>query len=146
METVEYEDKHKAIAMVLSCIDYRFIDQTIHFIEGDEVLDNKFDFTTLAGASLGYNQTKYKCWKETFLHQVKLSIELHQIKEIIVVDHMDCGAYALFYPHLKSNSEQEREYHIKNIKRFIKSIKKRYPKLTYRGYLLNLDDTVETVV
>lgn len=145
METVIYEDTHRAIAMVLSCIDYRFIDKTIHFIEGTEA-DDRFDLTTLAGASLGYNQTKYKCWRETFLQLVQLAIELHHIEEIIVVDHMDCGAYALFYPGLESNSEQERAHHIKNIHRFIKSIRKKYPNFIYRGYLLHLDDTVETVI
>lgn len=57
-----YEKTHKAQAMVLSCIDYRFINTAIDFLEAS-VLDDKFDLTTLAGASLGFNQTKYTCWK-----------------------------------------------------------------------------------
>ena len=146
MELELYEATHKATAMVLACIDYRFVQTAIYYLEAS-VLDDKFDLTTLAGASLGYNQPKFKCWKETFEQLTKLAIELHSITEIIVIDHMDCGAYALLYPGLVKNSEEERKLHIKNILKFIKTLKhkKRFRKLSYRGFLINLDQSVEKV-
>lgn len=143
-ETI-YELTHKAQAMVLACIDYRFIDTAVHLVEGSE-LDNKFDFTTLAGASLGYNQRKYKCWRETFNELVELAIQLHDIHEIIVIDHMDCGAYAMIYPEIEKNSEQERDLHIKNINRFVRKARKQFPDLTYSGYLLQVDGSAERIL
>lgn len=142
----EYEDTHFAEAMILTCIDYRFLDTVIFFLEQDPVLTQKYDFTTLAGASLGFNQDKFKCWKLTFIELVKLAIELHHIRQLIVFDHMDCGAYQLLYPDIELNTEEERKLHIKNIKQFIHQSKKIFPKLIFSGYLVHNNGHIETIV
>ncbi|CAH6421437.1 Hypothetical protein KVN_LOCUS265 [uncultured virus] len=134
----KYKKTHKAHAFVLSCIDYRFIDYTSQLLE-DSYLNKDYDFTTLAGASLGFNQKKFNCWRKTFIDLVKLAIELHDIKEIIVIDHMDCGAYALIYPDININTKEEKKLHIKNILQFIKEMKKIFPNLKYKGYLLDIN-------
>lgn len=74
---------------------------------------------------------------------------------------MDCEAYAVFYPKIMKNTEEERLKHISNIKKFVKKMSKtkrfsrlgktrqislRKSKLRYHGYLIHLDGTVETVV
>lgn len=79
--------------MVLTCIDYRFIDTVVGFLENDPQYNKSFDLTTLAGTSLGFNQKKFECWKKTFLELTDLAIQLHHIKQVVVIDHMDCGAY-----------------------------------------------------
>ena len=137
-------NNHTAKALVLSCIDYRLIDDTIQFLES-ECFAQSFDFTTLAGASLGFNQNKYLCWKEMFLQHIDLAIELHKIKNIIVIDHMDCGAYKQFYPCMQSNSEEERLLHIKNIRKFVCKLRCIHPKLKYHGYIIDLKGNVEEV-
>jgi len=142
----QYEKTHFAEAMVLSCIDYRFIDTTMFHSEQNPRLSQKYDYTTLAGASLGFNQNKYKCWKNTFIELLELAIELHHIKQLIVFDHMDCGAYQLFYPDITLDTEEERLLHIKNIKEFICKLQKKFPKLVYSGYLVHVDGHVETIV
>jgi hypothetical protein len=142
------EDNHKAKALVLSCIDYRLISDTIEFLES-QCYAHAFDFTTLAGASLGFNQHEYPCWNETFLQQVDLAIELHHIKKIIVIDHMDCGAYKLFYPCLQKHHHyddvKERILHIKNIRKFVSKMREIYPKFVYHGYIIDLNGEVEEV-
>ena len=130
--------------MILSCIDYRFIDNTIDFLESGP-LSQKYDITSLAGASLAYNQKKFKHWRKTFIDQLALAIDLHHIKKLIVFDHMDCGAYQLFYDDLEPNSQRERELHIKNIKKFIKKIKKIFPQLNYIGYLIHSNGKIESI-
>ncbi len=142
----KYEKTHIAEAMVLTCIDYRFIDAVIFHLEQNPELSQKYDFTTLAGASLGFNQTEFKYWKNTFIDLLKLAIELHHIKQVIVYDHMDCGAYQLLYPDIELNTEEERQLHIYNIKRFIRKLKKCFPELVYSGYLTHKDGHVETIV
>ena len=143
--TDQYEVTHKAKALVLSCIDYRFIDHTTNLLQLGP-LNMKYDFTALPGSSLSFNQRKFKCWRTTFLETVKLAIQLHHIGEIVVIDHMDCGAYALLYPHIKMNSEEEKNLHIKNINKFIKRMRKFFPKLKYTGYLLDIDGKVEQII
>ena len=134
----------KDIGLALSCIDYRLFDATIELLKHDCCV-SKFDHTILAGASLGYNQSDYPNWSSTLLDHIDLAIELHKIKKIVVIDHEDCGAYKLFYPCLKCHSSHERCLHIKNIKKFIKNMKKIYPQLHYSGYLLALDGSFEKV-
>ena len=136
--------KKKEIGLALSCIDYRLFDSTIELLREDCCVD-AFDHTILAGASLGYNQTEYTCWPNTFIEHVDLAIKLHKITKIVVIDHEDCGAYKLFYPDLERHHHREREYHIKNIKKFIKHMKKKYPDLKFSGYILRLDGTAEKI-
>uniref|UniRef100_A0A6C0CBR2 Carbonic anhydrase n=1 Tax=viral metagenome TaxID=1070528 RepID=A0A6C0CBR2_9ZZZZ len=134
----------RATILVLSCIDYRLIDNTMKFLES-ACHTNNFDFTTLAGASLGFNQNKYGCWNQTFIQHVELAIQLHKINKIIVIDHMDCGAYKLFYPGIEDNSHEERSLHIENIKKFVDELKKIFPQLGYDGYIINLGGDVERI-
>ena len=131
-------------ALVLSCIDYRFITKTVALIQSTK-FNNKFDYTTLPGASLDYNQTEYESWKVTFDDIIQKSIEIHNIKQIIVVDHMDCSAYKLFYPKIKLDSSEEKHLHKKNIIKFINKLKKEYPKLKFSGYILNIDNKVDKI-
>lgn len=141
-----YNDIVYAKALILTCIDYRFVDSTIFYLESNPKLSNSYDVTALAGGSLGYTQKKYEHWRKTFIDHVKLAIELHNIQKIIVFDHMDCGAYQLFYPEIETNSEEERELHIKNIKKFIHKLYKIFPQLEYRGYLIHDNNYVEKIV
>lgn len=142
----KYEKTHFAEAMVLTCIDYRFIDTVIFYLEQNPTLSQKYDLTTLAGASLGFNQDQFECWRNTFIELTELAIQLHHIKQLIVFDHMDCGAYQLLYPDLKLNTEEERQLHIKNIRLFVKKVKKIFPKLIYSGYLAHDNGHIEKIV
>jgi len=142
----KYEATHFAEAMVLTCIDYRFISTIAEYLENDPLLADKYDISALAGASLGYNQNKFKSWPITFRQLTDLAIQLHHIKQLIVFDHMDCGAYQLLYPDLKLNTEEERLLHIKNINQFIHCLKKVYPKLIFSGYLVHDNGFIETIV
>ena len=128
---------NKQLGLVLSCIDYRFIDKTIEFLKQDCCID-AFDHTILAGASLGFNQTEYTSWKLTLLNHIDLAIKLHDIKKIVVVDHEDCGAYKIFHPDIIQNPLVEKKYHCLNITQFIETIKGLYPHLLVEGYYLKI--------
>lgn len=132
------------IGLSLSCIDYRLFEATIELLRQDCQVD-AFDHTILAGASLGFNQEEYPTWPITWIEHVDLAIKLHSIKTIVVIDHEDCGAYRLFYPHLVDHPKCERALHIKNIKEFIRYVKNIYPEFQYRGYLLALDGSHEMI-
>jgi carbonic anhydrase len=137
-------NKPKEIGLALSCIDYRLFDATIELLKKSCCVD-AFDHFILAGASLGFNQDEYKNWPPALINHIDLAIQLHHIKKIVVIDHEDCGAYKLFYPCLKHHPHKEREYHIFNVKKFIKQMKKLYPDMLYSGFILNLDGTAEKV-
>jgi len=52
-----------------------------------------YDYFILAGASLGALQG----WTQVFKDHLDLSIKLHNIQEVIFIDHLDCGYYKKIY-------------------------------------------------
>lgn len=139
-----YEESHRAQALCLGCMDYRYADASFQYIQSGP-LNNRFDFVTMPGASIGFNQRDYEHWKPTFIDQVRLAIELHAIEDVIVIDHLGCSAIAKFYPDVELDSEQEREIHKINIEKFIRRMKRIFPNLKYSGFLIHCDGDVETI-
>lgn len=84
---------HKAKAVVVGCIDFRFrgfIDKYLH----EQDFGDCYDLISVAGGSRDFivpveeNDGRY-AWK-----QLELSLKLHDPDMIIFVDHQDCGGYA----------------------------------------------------
>lgn len=132
-----------AQALLLTCIDYRFLDPTAAFMHG-KGLDKKYDQVILAGASLGVVSEKFEAWHRTFWDHVDVAIELHGIHEVIVVDHRDCGAYKLALgPESMATPELETAVHERTLKTFGQLVRTRYPGLGISAYLMALDGTVQ---
>jgi len=90
-------------AFVLACIDPRYIDALEQYLK-DTLGVNGFtyDLFILAGASLGaLNTTGSLCgyatanWQQTLLEHIQVAILLHNVTQVLVFDHLDCGAYKL---------------------------------------------------
>ena len=132
---------HTAKALVITCMDFRLIDDAVYFLNRAGY-NNNYDEIVLAGASLGYNQTKYDCWKKTVDDHIGLAKKLHHINEIIVIDHMDCGAYKLFYGKTKMSREEELELHKENFDKFEDLITSKYPDFKVCCYLMDIDGKI----
>ena len=78
-------------AMLLSCIDPRF-QKPVFDRQVKDGLADKYSAFTVAGASIGVVAPAFKAWQETFWENLAASIQLHNIKQVIVVNHRDCGA------------------------------------------------------
>lgn len=139
MITQDQLTAHNAKALVLTCMDFRLIDDSVDFmnIRG---YHNNYDEFILAGASLGYNQETYPQWKQLLNKHIDLAKELHDISEIVVIDHMKCGAYKLFY-NKELTEKEEFELHLQNLKLFKETINNSYPELKVYTYLMELDGT-----
>lgn len=84
-------------ALVISCIDFRFVSNRRDFLTNVGIKDN-YDLITTPGASLNIGKIK---------DSIEISFKLHKPYEVYLFDHLDCGAYG------KDNSE---ERHLKNLK------------------------------
>ena len=138
-------------ALLLSCMDYRLIDDTAQYMQNERHLLNRYDYVILAGASLGVNQRRYRNWGRTFWQHLDTAIALHHIHEVIIVDHRNCGAYKIFlgldFPP-DPNEEQRKEetrVHKRQLDRLATAIHRRRPELDVRTALMNLDGTVEEI-
>jgi len=141
MRTQDQLTAHTAKALVITCMDFRLIDDAVHFLNS-KGYNNNYDELILAGGSLGYNQTKYESWKKTVDDHIGLAKKLHNIKEIIVIDHLDCGAYKIFYNKTKISREKEIELHKDNFDKFEELISQAYPELEVSTYLMDLNGKI----
>ena len=136
---------HGTEALLLSCMDYRLIDDLVKYMDGRGLTD-QYDHVILAGASLGALTSDFKDWNTTFWEHLKISIDLHHINRVIVIDHRDCGAYKVI---LKADFAKdpmlEENVHAKYLRDLQQAIRKKYPKLEVETLLMSLDGTVQTI-
>ncbi|MBE9214682.1 carbonic anhydrase [Plectonema cf. radiosum LEGE 06105] len=132
-------ETHQAKALVLSCIDFRFLTAESDFL-GRKHLGGEYDWTALAGASLAVRGFPHPSDAEAFWDQLDLSYRLHHINKVIVIDHQDCGAYAtMIDPDLSKNPERELQIHTEYLHQAYRSIRDRYPNIEVELYFATLN-------
>ena len=134
---------HNAKAFLVTCMDFRFINDEITHMQ-EKGYDVNFDTFALAGVSIGINQTKYPEWEKTLYDHIEISKNLHHIKKVILFDHLDCGAYKIFCPGFK-NEEEEKALHIEQLKIAAEKIKKKFNDLKVVCKIIDTKRTVEKV-
>lgn len=132
-------------ALLLSCMDFRFIDKTERYMAGRGLRD-KYDHLILAGASLGALTEKYPAWNQTFWEHLDIAIQLHRIRKVLVMDHQDCGVYkVILREHFAQAPAKEKMAHTSKLKQLGKLIKEKYPRLEVELLLMSLDGKVEVI-
>ncbi|KAA0679288.1 carbonic anhydrase [Roseomonas genomospecies 6] len=132
-------------ALLLSCMDYRLVDDTARYMDGRGLTDN-YDHVVLAGASLGALTDRKKAWGEAFWDHVAVARQLHRIKRVMVLDHRDCGAYRVFLgPDVASDPGKETAVHAAQLRALGTEIKARHPDLEVELLLMALDGSVEVI-
>jgi carbonic anhydrase len=133
-------------AALLTCMDYRLEADVLKWMD-DKGMREKYDRLVLAGASLGALVDQMPDWGRTFWQHVKVAIDLHHIKKVMVLDHRDCGAYKVFVsPVAPASMEAEYDMHAIYLRRLRDKIKEKYKdELGVELYLMALDGTVQTV-
>lgn len=140
-------------ALVLTCIDFRLIDKAVTYLNSIGYTEN-YDEFILAGASLGYNTSlsslNYSGWDKVLENHIDISYSLHNIKEIIALDHIDCGAYkAQLNNGASFEKYDELGKHVENLNIFRSRINTKYikddesPKYNVNLLLMRLNGTVD---
>ena len=133
---------HNAKAFVVTCMDFRLLkDAEKHLIQRG--YDVNYDQFVLAGVSLGYLQKTYSDWGKALVEHINISHSLHHIKEIILIDHLDCGAYKTFLPDLKK--EDEYREHVKNLFEAEVALKKEFKNLIIKKWILHLEGDLDEI-
>lgn len=132
-------------ALLLTCMDFRLMDEIERYMSARGLRD-KYDHIVLAGASLGAVTDKYPAWNKTFWEHLDISIQLHHIRRVIVIDHRDCGAYKLVLgeEHLK-DAKVEKQTHAAELRKLKDQIREKYPELEVEMKLMSLGGRVESI-
>ncbi len=118
--------KHICSGLVVTCIDFRFqkiIEDWMQIYMGE----GKYDRVAWAGGifdSVGV------------IKQVDISVRLHDIKKLILMNHEDCGAYGKSGTHAR---------HCADLKEVKKKIAQLHPQLKVETYFIHLDGVFEKI-
>ena len=115
--------------MVLSCMDPRFQPIVNDYLKKRK-LSGKYSAFTIAGSAIGVTATKFKKWHKPFWDNIHISIKLHKIKKLIVINHQDCGAAKMMNSKKFFNNIIETEIHKKSFMLIKNKFKKKYTTLS----------------
>lgn len=135
-----------AEALVLTCMDYRLVDDATKFFDGKH-LTNEYDQVSLAGASLAVISDKFPSSNKAFWDHVQIAKTLHHIKKVIFVDHRDCGAYKVaFGPNFAGEKDAETAQHREIMAAVKVAMASKHPDLGVEFYLMALDGKAEQIM
>lgn len=113
--------QHICQSIVVSCIDFRLRKYLRRWTSNN--LQGGFDRVAVAG---GVKNLPF------ILDQISISVKLHHIKDVYLINHEDCGAYGEIGTFEKHTEE------LRNAK---KIISEKFPNLKIYSYILHLDGT-----
>lgn len=141
----EVRAEKKAGTLLLSCMDYRLMDEIERYMLRRGLYHN-YDHIVLAGASLGAVTDKYPAWSRTFWDHLDLAVNLHQIHTVMVMDHRDCGAYKILLGEdYSKDTDRETAEHTVRLTQLTDMINKKYPKIEVETLLMGLNGDVEVI-
>ena len=133
-------------ALGVTCIDYRLVDDAVRFFAAKH-LTKDYDQLSLAGASLAAVSDKFPSSNAAFWDHINIAKQLHHIRQVIVVDHRDCGAFKVaFGKDYKGEGAAETAQHKGVMEQVKAKLAATHPDLTSEFYLMALDGTTERVL
>lgn len=133
----------KAVVLLISCIDFRLRDEVETLMEKIGLLDH-YDEVVLPGASVALAGEKYPHWVTAAAEAIKIAKDMHGFKQIIILDHKDCGAFKAAYGNDKmSDPGLEESAHKDQMKKAMALIHHKFPDLKVYVYIMGIDGKVE---
>src|SRR2546430_3545488 len=130
-------------AMVLGCIAPRLQEPVGKYTAG-RGLTGKYSQFVIAGASIGVVAEPFKDWHKAFWDNLATSIQLHNIKKVIAINHRDCGAAKIAYGDAAvATKDAETETHRKALAEFRKQVNEKQPKLGVETGLMAINGKFE---
>ena len=126
-------------AMILACIDPR-MQEPVHDFAVKRGLIGKYSQFTIAGAAIAVVAPAFNDWHKAFWDNLATSVQLHNIKRVIAIDHRDCGAAKIAYGDAAiATPEAETATHRTVLDEFRKQVGERQPQLKVETILMALN-------
>ena len=148
----------KENVLVLSCIDLRLTDDLQDFLNYDN-LTNRYDLFTLAGTALmtqrlnpemegnfkpvpADEHDKLCIWKDIWDVHLNISLDLHKIRDVYIMEHENCGAYKAYLTEnyrIKDEQQQHEEFS----RALMDNIQKANPYLNVHSFYIDLRGNIK---
>lgn len=96
-----YDEPPRKHVLLLTCMDQRLLDDTVAFMN-ELNLHNRYDQVIFAGSAMGARRMPGSGapWKPVFFAHLSAAINVlrREIKDIFLIEHLDCGAYRMLHP------------------------------------------------
>jgi len=150
--TSRADERTKAEALLLTCMDYRVTHATERYMAG-RGLQNKYYHVILAGAALGAvaPPPTEPAWKTTFWTHLATAIKLttdggRPLGRVIVIDHRKCGAYDIILgEECCKERGKETDAHAGQLRELRKQIVAQHEKMRVELLLMDLNGKVEKI-
>lgn len=129
---------HQCKTLLIHCMDFRFMKGIRGFLDQNN-LTGDCDLVSVAGSIKNLvDSTASTSEQEFILKQVSLSHDLHEIKQLILMNHLDCGGYggAKAFP----TGAAEHERHLADLRKARSLIQQKYPELQIKLVLAKLGE------
>lgn len=136
-ERIDLRGEHEVDDVVLTCMDFRFRPLIAEWI--NEQLDGKSDQIAMAGATKAILE---ETSRDSALDYIGIAINLHHVRTLHIIDHIDCGAYggsAKF-----GDIDEETTFHLDQIHAAKKIVQERFANLEIVGHIIGFDGMVDT--
>jgi len=117
---------HSCDGLVVACIDFRFQKYIKDWL-GKNFENKTYDYVGFAGSTKNL---------ETIMGQLDISVRLHQIKQVVLIHHEECGAYG---------AESTHDRHAEDLNKAKKTILEKYPDLIVKLFYLHLNGEFEEI-
>ena len=143
-----YKNVNQVDVFVLTCIDPRFTYFLTWFLNHSKEARNNYDLFALAGSSMCADLTTQSPpsglpsttpWLTTFDNHIALASSLHQIQEVWIFDHLNCGAYKNYL------DDDSPETHIVNMRKMRDHVKTLDSKLIVKLFLMDIDGSIQLI-
>ena len=120
---------HNCQFLVFRCMDFRITSKALSELLSEiDCLEGTYDLVSVAGSG---RDLLYSAGGSDFLlKQITKSIALHNIGEIIVFAHDNCGAYGI------SSDKEERKVQKQDLVKIKDMIIANFPDIAFQGYII----------
>lgn len=128
---------HHCSALVICCMDFRLQhcipDLALQF----DIVTNH-DYVAVAGGIKSLVAPAKPEYREFIMEQIRISVMLHEIGQVLIVNHLDCGAYG--GKRAFASEGEERAKHTADMRAAARMIKERYPSLEVASVLAEFNE------
>jgi carbonic anhydrase len=125
-----------ADATVLCCFDRRFHVAIDEFLRRRQIRTP--DMIVVAGGAKILASPRIEFEREFIIEQVRLSLNLHGAKRIILTNHSDCGAYGGL-PAFERDTQVEAEHHAKELQKALNLVREVFPAVAVETYFVDFE-------
>jgi len=129
-----------ADAVVLCCFDFRINQAVRKFLRRQRVQSP--DMIVIAGGAKTLASPRNDFERDFILEQVRLAIELHRARRMILMSHSDCATYGGLAA-FQGDPKVEAAHHKAELKRGVDLLKEKFPDLAVEPYFVNFEGVWE---